>query len=210
MSTKEKSMSISEGRLFALSGVIAPILFTGVVIILGFLHPGYSHVSQVMSDLGAVGAPYATIMNANIFVSGLLFIAFAYGLHKGIGDGKGSKIGPILVAVSGGFRLGVAIIPLPNRLHLQLALAAYITITIAPLIISRRLKQDSRWQGYRLYSLATGVTSVILLFVFLGGAGGPWYGALQRIFFAPSLIWIEVMAIRLLRLSNQPCLMKAP
>jgi len=204
MSAKEKLMSVSEQRLFALGGVIVPILFTGVVIIVGLLHPGYSHVSQTISELGEVGAPYATIMNANIGVSGLLFIAFAYGLHKGIGDGKGSKVGPILVAISGGFRIGVAVFPLPSPLHMPIAVAGFITIMIAPLVISRRLKQDSRWQGYRLYSLATGVTAVILFLALLAGQGGPWYGALQRIFLAPLFIWIEVMAIHLLRLPNQP------
>lgn len=197
-------------RLFALSGVIGPFLFTGVVIIVGLLRPGYSHVSQTISELGEVGAPYATIQDANFVVFGLLVIAFAYGLHKGIGDGEGSKVGPILVAIFGGLRIGSAIFPLPSPFHLPVAATGFITIMIAPLIISRRLKQDSRWQGYRLYSLATGVTAVILFLVLLTGQGGPWYGALQRIFLAPLFIWIEVMAIRLLRLSNQPYPMKTP
>jgi len=202
---------VTRERLFALSGVIGPILFTGVVIIVGLLRPGYSHVSQTISELGEVGAPYATIQDANFVVFGLLVIAFAYGLHKGIGDGKGSKIGPILVAMFGGFPgLGSAIFPLPSPLHLPVGATGFFTIMIAPLMISRRLKQDSRWQGYRLYSLATGVTAVILFLVLLTGQGGPWSGALQRIFLAPLFIWIEVMAIHLLRLSNQPYPMKTP
>ena len=92
----------STQRLLAICGIIGPISYAIVVIILGFLQPGYSHVTQSMSELGEVGAPNAIIMNTAGFpLLGLLMIAFAFGLHRGISEGKGSKIGPALVALSG-------------------------------------------------------------------------------------------------------------
>lgn len=92
--------------LLASSGVLGPILFTAIVIILGFLHPGYSHASQAVSELGAVGAPNAAAQAVNFLLLGLLTLAFAVGLHRGIGGGEGSKGGPALLAafaISGGF-----------------------------------------------------------------------------------------------------------
>jgi len=38
-------------RLYALCGVIAPVFFTVMVIVEGFLVTGYSHMTQQVSDL---------------------------------------------------------------------------------------------------------------------------------------------------------------
>ncbi len=196
-------------RFYALCGVIAPILFTIIVIILGLLRPDYSHVSQAISELGSVGAPNAVAQDVNFILFGLLIIAFAYGLHIGIGDGKGSRLGPILVALFGAVAaVGDGIFPLPGPLHQPLFIVGVIAFMIGTLVITRRLKQDARWQGYRLYSLGTGVIAIILFLVLLSyaistGGGGPWFGALQRIFVAPLFLWIEGMAIHLLKQSNQ-------
>jgi hypothetical membrane protein len=186
-------------------GIIGPILFTGVVIILGLLRPGYSHVSQAISELGENGAPNAIIQDTNFIIFGLLVIAFAYGLHRAIGYGKGSKVGPILIALFGGVAaIGAGIFPIPNPLHAPVSIFGFITLMVATFIISRRLGQDPRWQGYRKYSLATGVIAVVLFLVLLSNVkGGPWFGALQRLFLADLFIWMEVMAIHLLRISSQ-------
>lgn len=193
-------------RLLAACGVIGPILFTSIVIILGLLRPGYNHVSQTMSELGEVGAPNAVIQDANFILYGLLTIAFAYGLHKDVSYGKGSKVGPILVGFFGGVLMEAGINPLPSPSHVPASIPAFVALTIAPLIISRRLKQDIRWQGYRSYSLVTGVIAIILLLLVLSTGQGvlkPWFGALQRIAVAPLFLWIEVIAIHLLRISNR-------
>ncbi|MDV3292808.1 MAG: DUF998 domain-containing protein [Nitrososphaerales archaeon] len=198
-------------RFLGTCGVIAPISFTVIVIILGLLNPSYSHLSQGISELGAVGAPYAIVQDANFLLTGSLIIAFAVGLQKGIGDGQGSKIGPVLLALDGGFgAVGAGIFPLPSPLHTPLSAIGVISLVIAPPFISRRLKRDFRWQSYRSYSLATGmvVVMIFLLFLFTGLFVGqdvlePWMGVLQRMLLAPLLVWIEVMAIHLLVISNQ-------
>ncbi len=195
-------------KFYALCGVIAPVLFTIIVITLSLLRPGYSHVSQAISELGSVGAPNAIVQDGNFILLGLLIIAFAYGLHKGIGDGKGSRLGPILVAVFGAVAaIGDGIFPLPGPLHQPLFIVGVIAFMIGILIITRRLKRDTNWQGYRLYSLGTGVIAIVLFIVLLSYAistngGGPWFGALQRLFLAPLFLWIGVMAIHLLRLQS--------
>lgn len=194
-------------RLLAICGVIVPILFTIIVIILGLLRPGYSHVSQAISELGEVGAPNAAVQDANFVVFGLLVIAFAVGLHRGIGDGRGSKIGPALVGSFGAVgAIGAGIFPLPSPLHVPVSLIGFISLIIATLVISRRLKQDARWQSYRSYSLITGGIALALFvaLVFGGSNDSPYFGALQRIFLTPLFLWVELMAIHLLRLSNQP------
>ena len=82
------SIDPHEKKLLALCGIAGPIIFALVVLILASLTPGYSHVADYMSELGATGAPYALFMNTlGFFLLGIMMIAFALGLHHGIKEG---------------------------------------------------------------------------------------------------------------------------
>ena len=198
-------------KWYAICGAIGPILFTIVVITLGLLHPGYNHVTQYISELGASGAPNAIIMNTvGEPLLGLLMIAFAFGLHQGIGKGKGSKIGPALVAVGGAGLIAQGIFPwdpgcvnvsFTGVMHVVTARVHHIATILAPLVISLRLKKDSLWQGYRLYSVATSIAGAIVYLLLLFMVFESWNGALQRTLVGVQLLWIEIMAIKLLSLS---------
>jgi len=121
----EASSPASNQKLFALSGILAPIIFTAVVIILAALRPDYSHVSQTISELGERGGgPNAIVMKtAGFMLPGLLFIAFAIGLHRGISRGRGSRIGPILLGIFGGGLVGSGIFSTdPNPFSLSISL----------------------------------------------------------------------------------------
>jgi hypothetical membrane protein len=208
MSESQSDRALS---LQAICGIIGPISYAVVVIALGFFQPGYNHVTQSMSELGAVDAPNAILMNtAGFALLGLLLIAFAVGLHRSIGKGKGSKIGPALVAVSGAALVMTGIFPCDpgcvdvsdvGVMHSVFAMVAAFAMMLAPLFLSPRLKKDSRWQGYLAYSLVTVVVAAVFATMMMFPTFEPWKGALQRISMGVPLLWVEVMAIRLLRLS---------
>lgn len=75
----------------------------------------------------------------------------------------------------------------------------------ANIVLWRTLKKDSRWQQYSSYSLLTAVVTfalflgVNLSFSTLAALG--IVGLVQRVLLGIPILWIEVMAIRLLRLS---------
>jgi hypothetical membrane protein len=65
-------------NLFAIFGIIGPILITILMIILGFFQQDYNHIQDYISELGAIGAPNAIIMNYFGFTFlGLSIILFA-------------------------------------------------------------------------------------------------------------------------------------
>lgn len=69
-------------RFLALGGVIGPALFAVVVVICGALRPGYNHMTQFISELGAQGTSHAAIMNfAGFLPLGLLLVGFAASLR---------------------------------------------------------------------------------------------------------------------------------
>jgi hypothetical membrane protein len=209
--SKESNGSDNTQRLLAICGIIGPVSFAIVLITLGSLEPGYSHVTQAMSTLGAPGARYPLIMNiAGLGLLGLMMVALAVGLDRGIRDGKSSKFGPGLIAVS-----GVAVMMLgvfhsepgaedPTAMgttHGVFVRIAGFALLLAPLAISPRLKKDERWHSYVAYSLGTVVVAIVVAVLYASNVFESWKAVIERIAMAVSLIWIEVMAIKLLRLS---------
>jgi hypothetical protein len=60
-------VSVDRGRrlrILALCGAVAPIIYTVGALAAGAGYPGYSHMKQFVSELGATGAPMALVMNA--------------------------------------------------------------------------------------------------------------------------------------------------
>jgi len=214
--SRSSTRQASTQRLLAICGIIAPILYAIVVIILGLLRPGYDHIAQSMSQLGEVGGPDAIIMNtAGFALLGALMIAFAFGLHRGISEGKGLKIGPALVALSGAALVMAGIFPCdPAGVDISMVgITHYVFVTIsafamilAPLALSPRLRRDRLWQSYVAYSLITvvvvgAISALFIITVYGFNVFEPWKGVLQRVSMVVPLLWMEVMAIRLLRLS---------
>ena len=197
--------------LLALCGILGPIFYTIIVIILGFLWPGYNHVSQFMSELGATGAPNAIIMNIFGFILlGILMIAFSFGLYRNVSKGKVTTISSALIVVSGISLVAVAFFPcnlgcvnisFTGKMHGVFATIPGVAMALAPLIIAQQFKDDSRWENYWLYTLVTGIVTAILGLAFLFIVIEGWMGAFQRISMGIPLLWMEVISIRLIRLS---------
>ena len=196
-------------RRLAFCGVIAPIIFTVVLLILGFLQPEYNHITQYISEFGAVDAPYALIFNTIGFpLLGILIIAFTFALNKGVNNGKGTKIGPLLLVVAGCSFILVSIFPcdpgcipisIVGIVHGYFCLIALLALILAPFFMLHRLVRDDKWHNYHIYSV---IIAVIALSVIIMGKLNFFVesiGLLQRIAYGVSLLWVEIMAIKLFR-----------
>ena len=201
--------------LLGICGVIAPILFTVLLTLAALLRPGYSHVSQFISELGAVGTQNAIVQQTSLIVTGLLIIAFAVGLNRSIRDGRAAKLGSAFVVVFGAGMFGGGVFScdpgcpttggsFTNTMHGVVAFSGLIAFILACLILWRALKKDSRWRGYQSFSLVIGIIflGLSLIFTPLLGSGSEWAGAVQRLLIGIVMLWIEIMALRLLRLAR--------
>lgn len=215
--TVDSRIGIHTQRLLALCGMLAPILFTLVVVVLGAITPGYSHVRDVISVLGGTGAPYGVVQDANFVVCGVLLIAYAVGLHRGVAAGRGSRWGPGVLALAGAGLGGAGFFPVatgasisvidwsaPTSTYHQLSSVVFFLGMIVGMYgLSRRFRHDPRWRGYDRYSRWASVVALglVLLYSLAGsdGAGILPDGALQRFYIAWVGIWVESTAIHLLR-----------
>ena len=189
-------------KFSALCGIVAPILLFFIVIILGFLNPGYSHIIEGISGLGAIGEPNAMIMNLfGFFIVGILIIIFSSGLHKGINNGKESRTGMIFLILCGiffmligFFKIGVS--EIVTRIHSLAALASFLFGGIGIVIISRKFKKDPYWKKYSFYSFITGLITIFSIFA---GRLSIYGGLRQRFFLMVFFLWVEIIAIKLLK-----------
>ncbi len=207
-------------KLFAIFGIIAPILFFGIVIILGSLEPGYNHATRMMSVLGGVGGMRGLLFNLGIGLIGALIIVFAFGLHKNINNGQGSKIGPVLLAI-GGFGLVLSGVfhcdlncdnVMVNRnfigiMHMLSAFIAGLCLSISPLFVFARLRKDDYWKKYAIPTLMTGILAnipgIILWITIFTSLTLEMDGILQRLGIVFVLIWMEVVSWKLLLLEPE-------
>ena len=192
----------------AVAGIIGPVLFVSVLLALSVLEYdfmlgiGWRPVTNPAGawPSGLALGPYGPAQVANFVASGLLLAFFSLGLHLGARDGHGSPFGPALLFVAGTAMtlMGFETDPIqriePRSLHGIIHDAAYVIFVLAFLgalfSLWRRFEADPRWQGHAIFTLATGILAVLLLWL---------PGVAYYLFIVTLLVWIEVTAIRLWR-----------
>ncbi len=197
-------------------GLIAPIIFFSLVLGLGPLEPGFSHATDMMSLLRGVGGIRGTVFLLGEALTGLIIIAFAVGHHYGINDGRGSKVGPILLSLSGVGMIGSAIFhgntgcknilvdpTMAGKFHILFAFITGSYIAISPLVIFFRMK-DNNWTHLRLFTLIFGILAnipgLILWISFFTTRIPEFEGLIQRLGIIFPMIWVGVMSFNLVKL----------
>jgi len=200
-------------RGHALVGIVGPILFWSAATVLGQTQFAYNGLRSDISLL-ALG-PYGWVQTVNFSAFGVLVVVFQAGVQRALAPGRvwgainvlamASGLGLVLIAVFPTDRVGVWTIH--GAIHLGVAGALAVLLPLSCLATGAQMRRDHAWRGYALFSVFIGsVTSaltLILLLVWSGlwPASHPWLGLYERITFALPCVWMETVAIRLLRLS---------
>ena len=182
-------------RWSAWAGIIGPLLFTATFLAQeAFRREEYNPLAEPVSALEA--GPNGWIQQLNFVIFGLLTIAFAIGLHRGLRPTRAGIIGPALLFLSGLGLLHAAILPLREDaagvtydpgLHFIAGFTFFLSSALGLVVVSRRLARDARWRGLATYTLIAGV--VALVGFAIGGTlvvpdGAPlhdWLGLYQRL-----------------------------
>ncbi|MDD1709068.1 MAG: DUF998 domain-containing protein [Methanoregulaceae archaeon] len=194
----------------AACGVVAPVLFGSTVLVVGLATPGYNPVTQLISELGIPGAPYPAAINSlGLITTGILLAVFAYAVHAIFSRGWKGALGSALVLVAGLSFVAMGVyhcdqgcIPITpaGSLHLLFGLVALVAGLTAALLLSLVIARESDWNGYWQYSLATGILILVMMPLFLIETESA--GLLQRILVGLIFLWTEVLAIRILFISQ--------
>ena len=196
-------------RIYAICGIVAPILFWFMVVIESLLRPGYSQYYNFVSDLGV--GHLSILQNINFIIFGILTIGLAIGLRNGLPNPKGKslKVGVWFVIL---FAVGVllaGVFPesyLGANPHNIVSATAFVAIIAAQLLIWKGLKNNDStiWGRYATYSLISGLLSLILVILLkVAMLYGIYPGLSQRAFLTVSWIWIGVTGIKLYTLTQK-------
>jgi hypothetical membrane protein len=202
------SWTRASGRTLALSGVVAPLWFTAMVVLQGFLQPDYSHVKLPISALAAW--PTGWVQNLNFYVVGALTMIFASALDGVVRPTRWGRAGTVLLFVGG---IGLVLaglfpwkmingVPTETAPHVVGAITTFAATGVGLVVLSRRLRVDPRWHDLAAYTMYSGI-AVLVLFVIVGffaiDDGTPlhaWAGLLQRLL---AVVWFACTIVLAMR-----------
>lgn len=190
--------------------LIGPILFAGVLATLTIvkydflLSLGWHPINDPTFDWpsGLALGPYGWIMTATFITSGLIMTLFARRLFLDLKLTPASKLGTTLMAFAGLFLAALAFTTDPTirdypatwhgRLHDLSFVLLGLSLFPAMIVLGFAFRADERWQNFAIYTWAT-----------LALAGPAFFikGAAFYVFLFAILLWNELAAIRLNRLS---------
>jgi len=192
----------------ALVGIVGPIVVVVGDIAASLSTPNYSSIRDSISSLALTGIGWlqsiyflAMGLLLEIFVAGLFFnIRRARGFHAGIGLLAFCGFGLMLIAA---FRMDApgAQRTIEGIIHTIASYGLGLLFPIAILSLAPSLKSTPNWKNIFVYTLVAGVLAFALIIgAFFTDQTG-WFGLYERIIVANAIIWVEVVAVHLLRLS---------
>jgi hypothetical protein len=197
-------------RVFLLLGIVSSALYVGSDALIAAWSPVYSYLHQTVSELSAIGATTRPWWIATTLVYSPLLLAFGWGVWLSAGARRKLRPVAMLLAVLAVMGAPWAVLApmhqrgeptsLTDTLHILLA-GMQVVLSLTALVLSA-LALGGR---FRLASFALGAAML--------GAGGlaslegprvaanlptPWLGLVERISVYAYLVWIAMLAARLL------------
>ena len=198
-------------KVLYVCGMLAPAAYIVMTIVGGALRPGYSHLSDTVSELLSPGSPNRPLLVILQIVQALLGGLFGYGVLRFVrGSEHSTPSGVIeagMIAVTGVVTVATAIFPqdawgapatLPGQIHKILVLGVLLPLSIlSMLLLGVWSRQTGVLPGFGTYSFVTvGIT------VLLGGLSGATMGTsimglIERLAILAGFQWSFVLALRL-------------
>jgi Protein of unknown function (DUF998) len=195
-------------KLALVCGILSPLLYIAMIVFVPTLYPGYSSASQTVSELSAIGAPTRRLWVWLGTAYTLLMTAFGWGVWRSAGHNRALHAVGALTLVHGliglywpPMHVRGAELTLTDTMHIVWSMATVLLMTLA--MGFGAIAFGSR---FRLYSIAT--LGILVVSGALAGMDGPriaanlptpWVGIWQRISIVALMLWLIVLATRLLR-----------
>src|SRR5579859_1278811 len=211
-------------RVLLVCGILSSLLYGAMITLIRY--EGYNPISQVPSELTAIGAPTRPLWMVLGPVYDLLVVAFGVGVWTSAGGKRALRVvGGLFVAfgVLGGIAWPFA------AMHQREVLAAgggtwsdtlhviFGIMTVLFTLVVIGFGSTAFGKPFRLYSIVT----ILILFVF-GALTGldsprlqanlptPWIGLWERINILGFLLWVAVLAIALIRMRGAAAIDMTP
>lgn len=208
---------VSEGRakflkFLLVCGIVAPLLYVAMLVLVPMGWEGYSSASQTVSELSAIGAPTRSVWVPLGIIYTLLVAAFGWGIWLSTrGNRRLRAVGGLMIAcgVFGLFWppmhlrevLAAGGATLSDTLHI-----AWTAVSNLLTLLAMGFAAAAFGRRFRAYSILT----MVLLVAFgaltsvdapriQANLPTPWVGVWERLIIAVWMLWLVVLAVMLLR-----------
>ena len=203
----------------ALAGQVA---FVASWIVAGALEPGYSHLREGVSALGAKDALHPWIVNTGIVVLGASVAALGMGVARVLPRRPARAVAPLLfvgagacIALCGVFQTDCSFAShhcrdlwdagrLSGRTdaHVWLSLVSEVLFALTPFALARAL-WPSPAGAASLWAGCNGIAIFVLAFFLEGSGSGPAGGLVQRLGLGVFHLWVLIVAVGVLHATRR-------
>ena len=204
-------------RILALGGVVGPAIFSVVTLVCAALRPRYSHLTNVISELGATGTPNALLMNFAGFVpAGLLLASFGVALLRILPQQRLATAAAALVTL---FGCGIAASgifscdpgcpqtggSLEHVIHDRIAPITFLCLIVGAAILGRHFRGLPMWRHLSTYSLLTSALALVFMVALVSSLDARTLSGLwQRLMIAVLFVWCAIVGLRAYRSPASP------
>ena len=192
-------------RLCLWAGLLAIALYVVTVVVLGLLTPQYSHVTNLVSDLGRIESPYHMAFGILLGTVGVLFVLSSVGFFDGVRTISGNLMLSIAIGVAvGAIGVGLiisAIFPLPDARHGGFGLARL--FFLVPLLVAIATWKKTDLSSFKVFNLGSFIAMLasIPIFRFFIENGQMGFG--QRITVFIMYGWFTITSYYFLRFADE-------
>ena len=192
----------------ALVGIVGPIVVVVGDLAASLSIPGYSLVRDSVSSLALTRIGW--LQSICFLAMGLLLVIFVPRFFFNISRARGFRAGIGLLAFFGfvlmliaAFRMDAPGAPRTTAgiIHTIASYGLGLLFPIAILSLSPSLKNTPNWRNIFVYTLIAGILAFGLIIGAFFTEQRGWFGLYERIIIGNALVWVEVVAVHLLRLS---------
>jgi len=195
-------------KTLLLCGILSSLLYVAMNVVVPMQWADYSSASQTVSELSAIDAPTRPLWMSLGIPYGLLVTAFGFGVLQSADRNRPLRVtGGLLIAYG---LVGLAWPPmhlrgaeftLTDTMHIVFAM-----ITVILMLVAMGFGDAAFGRRFRVYSIVT--MAILIAFGALTAVDAPriaanlttpWIGVWERINIGVFLVWVVILAVKLLR-----------
>jgi hypothetical protein len=200
--------------VLAIAGMAGPLVLAVADVTAAVSDPDYSFLHDSISSLALTSLGW--VQTIGFLAIGLLVEIFVAGLLYNIRPARGFHIGIFLLVLFGfgllligAFRTdpaGTVHHTTEGAIHSFVATAIFWLFPAAIAFIAPSLRRDPEWRNIFIYTLlACGLDIALVIMMGILRHKISWFGLLERLVVGNMIIWVEVTAVKMLRLSVRRC-----
>lgn len=205
----KKKIDLSGSKSYYLAGIIAPFVFIFTAVLGGLLRPGYSHMSNTISELFSPGSPNKVLLDILHSSYAVLLIIFGIGLLQFTSNHRASSpravIASWLYLVMAIMSLTTATIfpqdpwgaipTFPGEMHKIVSGILSVIALISMALIASWFKSSGEWTAFLPFTstiIILTVSAVLALYFYIDT---PIMGLVERLTILPGFTWNLILAV---------------